>query len=255
MALDGQGHLYAVESFDDRIAELSLQGSLLGEWGTSGSGPGQLSQPIRAAIDRRGDLYVTDSKNNRVQKFTASGKPIAQWGGPGSGPGQFNFPVGIAIDGQGDVLVAEYGNSRVQKLSPLGAPLASWDSPGASGIALDAKGDVFVAEAFGGSHVFEYSPSGSGALLATLGGGGPGKGQFNEPRGMAFDRTGDLFVGDNGNNRIQELTATGQFIAQWIGPRENPFPEQTDIALSDAGLLYVSDGNQVLGTCVVASCA
>ena len=251
IVLDGRGHLFAVESFDDHVAELTLQGSVVAEWGATGSRPGQLSQPVRAAVDSQGNVYVTDSKNNRVRKFTADGKPLAQWGGPGAGPGQFNFPIGVAVDAGGDVFVSEFGNSRVQKLSPSGAPIAAWPIDGASDLALDTKGDVWVAEAFAGNYVHELSPS--GAEIVRLGGSGPGTGQFNEPRGIQFDGQGDVFVGDNGNNRIVKLNPAGQFAAQWKGPADAPFPEQTDIALSPDGMLYVSDGTRILTRCI-ATC-
>jgi hypothetical protein len=54
-----------------------------------------------------------------------------------------------------------------------------------------------------------------------------------------------LFVVDSGNNRIQEFSPTGKYMAQWKGPQENLFIATSKIAV-DQGNLYVSRGNQVL---------
>src|SRR5689334_4569277 len=41
-------------------------------------------------------------------------------------------------------------------------------------------------------------------------------GQFNSPAGAAVnDTTGDVYIADRGNNRIQEFNASGGFIRAW----------------------------------------
>lgn len=261
LALDGHGHLYAVEYKNNRIVEFSLEGVAIRQWGTKGSALGQLNQPIRVALDAQGDVYITDSLNNRVEKFSPSGEPLAQWGGAGSAAGKFNFPVGITLDSQGNVYVADTMNERVQILSPAGAPLSSWGSQGSApgqfdgypgGIALDAKGNVYVTEAYGNNRVHEFSSA--GAFIARWGGTGSEPGKFNEPRSPVFDSQGNIYVGDTGNNRVQELSPAGQFIAQWQGPSSAPFPEPSDITKDEkGGNLYVSDGQLILRTCVASS--
>jgi DNA-binding beta-propeller fold protein YncE len=260
LALDGHGRLYAVEVSNNRIVELSLQGVVVRQWGAKGSALGQLNQPIRVALNAQGDAYITDSLNNRVEKFSSIGEPLAQWGGAGSAAGKFNFPVGITLDSQGNVYVADTMNERVQRLSPAGAPLSSWGSLGSApgqfdgypgDIALDAKGNLFVTEAYGSNRIHEFSPA--GAFIARWGGTGSEPGMFNEPRGLAFDTQGNIYVGDTGNNRVQKLSPTGQFIAQWQGPSTAPFPEPSYITIDEKGDLYVSDGHLILRTCVVSS--
>lgn len=256
LALNGHGHLYAVEDTNNRIVELSLQGAVVRQWGTKGSAPGQLNQPVRVALDAQGDLYVTDSLNNRIQKFSPTGEPLAEWGDPG----EFNFPIGITLDSQGNMYVGDVRHYRIQKLSPSGTRLASWGGHGSTpgqfdgmpgGIALDAKGNVYVSEAYGSDRVHEFSPSGT--FIARWGGTGGQPGQFSEPRALAFDVEGNIYGGDTGNNRVQKLSPTGQFIAQWQGPTAAPFPEPSYITLDGKGHVYVSDGQLILMTCVASS--
>lgn len=260
--LDGHGNIYLAELDDNLIYKYSISGKLEAQWGGPGTGPGQLGRPDKLAFDAHGNLYVTEVSpisggteggNSRIQKFSPTGAPLAQWGMLGSAPGQFNNPIGIAVNRQGDIYVAEEGGVRIQELSPLGQPLAQWGTPGSGpgqfnvpyDLALDASGNVYVSEPGpfepGNDRIQKFSPN--GVPLAQWGGPGAGRGQFNDPTGLAIDSHGNVFVVDSGNNRVEELSSTGQFVAQWDGPG---FRFVSKIALDDHDTMYVSVGDQVL---------
>ena len=44
---------------------------------------------------------------------------------------------------------------------------------------------------------------------------GSGNGHFQQPRDVAFDRTGNVYVTDFSNHRIQVFTSEGQFLRQF----------------------------------------
>jgi len=44
---------------------------------------------------------------------------------------------------------------------------------------------------------------------------GTGNGQFNAPEGVAVDGSGNVFVVDSFNNRIQKFTNPGTFLTAW----------------------------------------
>ena len=54
-----------------------------------------------------------------------------------------------------------------------------------------------------------------GAFLSKWGSYGDGDGQFVNPCGVVVDGSGDLYVADTGNERIQKFDSTGTFVAQW----------------------------------------
>jgi sugar lactone lactonase YvrE len=263
IVLDGLGNIYVAELDDNLIYKYSITGQELAHWGGHGSGPGQLIHPDKLALDTNGNIYVTEigggpifgtDANNRIQKFSPNGESLARWGMYGSAPGQFSNPIGIAVDHQGDIYVSEEAGNRVQKLSPTGQPLAQWgtlgNGPGQFNmvydLALDASGNVYVSEPFTNHRIQKFS--GSGVPLARWGGPGDGPGQFKDPTGLAVDSKGDVFIVDSGNNRIQELSPTGQYMAQWkapIGSFTGYSRFVSKVALDDHGNMYVSVGSKV----------
>jgi len=50
-------------------------------------------------------------------------------------------------------------------------------------------------------------------LISTFGSEGNENGQFNDPRGIAINSKGNIFVSDNENNRIQIFSSEGEFIS------------------------------------------
>lgn len=258
LALDGKGHLYLTELDADRIAEYSLGGAMVRQWGKSGSLPGQLSQPAKLAFDAVGDVYVTEVGNNRIQEFSAEGEPLATLGVSGTGPGQLNFPVGIAIDRQGDILVANTFNNRIDKLSANGKVLAEWTVMASSpsrlvepyDVALDSGGNVLMSD-LAGQSVAKVSPT--GRLIAHWGRLGREPGNFADPRGLVVDKADNVYVDDTGNNRIEEFSPAGKFLGQWKGPSE-AFDAHTDIATDAFGNVYASSEDRVMTACLTDAC-
>src|SRR4051812_8990422 len=87
----------------------------------------------------------------------------------------------------------------------------------------------------------EFAPS--GALLGKWGTAGTGPGQFREPRGIAVDRDGNMYVVDALNRRVQQLSAFGTPLAQHEVPGAGfGRPSQPwAVALGPRGTLYVTD--------------
>ena len=73
-------------------------------------------------------------------------------------------------------------------------------------------------------------------------GGGPLKGHFSLPRGIAVDEAGRVYVADN-YCRVQVFDADGGFLYMWGAAGEGPgqFRRPVAIALDRAGLVYVAD--------------
>lgn len=62
--------IYAVDYYNYREESFSATGIYLDQWGSQGSGNGNLSNPYGVAINNAGTtVYVADSGNNRIVEF------------------------------------------------------------------------------------------------------------------------------------------------------------------------------------------
>ena len=68
-------------------------------------------------------------------------------------------------------------------------------------------------------------------------------GEFDNPRGLAVDAAGHVYVADYQNDRIQKLSTAGQPLAQWGTSGDGPgeFRGPRSVALDAHGNVYVAD--------------
>lgn len=80
-------------------------------------------------------------------------------------------------------------------------------------------------------------------FLFKFGSYGSGDGQFLEPHGPALDSSGNIYVADNHNNRIQVFDSSGNFLRKFgsFGGGDGQFWGPWGIALDSSGNIYVAD--------------
>jgi DNA-binding beta-propeller fold protein YncE len=201
-----------------RIGIVTLEEDYLGDWGTYGTGPGQLVWPNSMVLDAHDRLLISDEWRHDVQCFGQDGTLLFSWGGPGSAEGRFNRAAGLAFDAAGNVIVADAGNHRLQKFDPTGRFLMRWGSFGSGagqlnmpwGVAVDAADLVYVSD-WRNDRVQVFDPE--GGYLTTIGSLGTGEGEFHRPAGICIDRDGNIIVADWGNERVQILRPDGTHLA------------------------------------------
>ena len=246
MTTDSAGNVYVAEYGNNTIRKITPAGvvtTLAGTAGVLGSADGigaaaSFMRPAFIAADRAGNVYVADQGNGTIRKITPGGVVTTLAGtagvlGSADGTGaaaSFNHPHGIATDSAGNVYVAEYGNNTIRKITQNGVvttlagtagvfgsadgvgAAASFNKP--SDLATDSAGNVYVADE-GNNMIRKITPGGVVTSLAgTAGVAGHADGMgaaasFDQPHGIAADSAGNVYVADQGNNTIREITSSG----------------------------------------------
>ena len=129
VAIGPGGCVYVVEGgVIDQVFKYTPDGTLVTQWGSSGTADGEFRSPYGIAVDADENVYVCDSGNARVQKFTSGGLFLTKWGTSGMADGQFLFASDVAVDGDGNVYVVDAALNRVQKFGSPPTPTiaTSW---------------------------------------------------------------------------------------------------------------------------------
>ena len=183
------------------------------------------------AYDRPDSLAeVRNSDSRGYESFIAQANQAAQTpelstfqvkeviGSPGTRAGQFNYPTGIAVDSSGVLFVADSYNHRLQRITPSG-DVAIIGSRGfghgqflsPQGVAVDQNCAFYVVEQ-GNHRIQKFSADGVCQLVFGRQGHKPG--ELRGPTSLSIAAgTGDIYVSDTGNARVQRFDREGRFIA------------------------------------------
>lgn len=249
IAVDSLNNVYIVDTDNERIQKFDTNGRFITNWGTYGSGDRQFIYPLGIAVDSSSYIYVVDSYNSRIQKFTNNGWFVSKWGsdtGAGCVQGHFAYAHDIDVDSSNNVYVTD-PSCYLQKFTS-GGSFITWWSPvtvachGFPGyIAVDGVRNVTYVSNEYCNDILKYSTN--GGYLTKWGSSGSGNGQFQYSRGIDVDSSGNVYVVDAGNCRIQKFTNDGDFITKWgsYGTGSGQFQCATDVAVDFLLNVYVTD--------------
>lgn len=190
--------------------------------------------PLGVAVDQpSGDVFATGFIElargfapGHSEKFDASGKLLA----PPS-PFAEAFDTGAAVNPTNGDLYAENDLSHeIDTYDPnTGALLSAFVVPSnfssfgqllenIAQIATDSAGNVYVPNALE-SNVSEYDPATCTAppepCVPSKTFKGSGAHELSRPTGVAVDPSGDVWVADDGNSRVEEFDPNGGFLSEF----------------------------------------
>lgn len=254
--------------------------------------------PVDVSVDAQGHVYVADLGNRRVRKLSpgadSSWTVVTLAGSAGGsvedGPAlevAFGELTGISVGPAGDVYVADSTdrsqlvrtiNSQGMVVTLAGGARGYRDGPGSdaqfggrAGLGTDrGEGNVYVADTYA-NRIRCISPEG---LVSTVAGpleqgwafaagyadGPAAEARFHNPRGVAVDQMGNIYVADTANHTIRLVSSdeNGSLVVTTLAGAKEPgfvdgsrlaarFNYPRSIALDRAGDLYVADmGNHAI---------
>ena len=199
VAVDSAGNLYIADAGNNRVREVAVASGIIttiAGTGTAGyggdNGPATsaaLNKPSAVVEGSTGNTYILDSGNNVIRLVnttgtitTIAGNGTAGYAGD-DGPATsatLHTPYGMNLDSSGNLYIADSGNNAVRMVSTAG-----------------------IISTIAGNGTAGYSGDNSAAISATL----------NNPQGVTIDSQGDVYISDQSNNRVREVsTPTGSVV-------------------------------------------
>jgi hypothetical protein len=284
-ALDGAGNLYLSDSGNRRVRKVAPDGiitTVVGN-GTAGySGDGvlgsgtQIRTPAGLFVDSDGNLYIADLDDQRVRRIQASSSnnpvptvsvllpPQGEVGGPALSliVRGANFVPDAVVRWNGADRATNFvsstqltagipasdlataGTAQVTVFNPMagggGGSSNSVDFP----VSVTPVPAVPLVITVAGTGLGGYSGDGGPAVYTTL----------SQPMGMALDSTGNLFIADQGNNRIRRVGTDGIIgtvagggttgLGDGGAATSAQLSSPSSVALDNAGNLYIADTAQ-----------
>lgn len=160
--------------------------------GTSDSGgdggaatSAQIFHPAGVEVDESENLFIADLLGNKIRKVTSGGiiSTVAGTGASGSGgdggaatSAQLTSPHGTTHDASGNFYIADATNNKVRK--------------------VDATGKISTV-------------AGTGTAGSSGDGGSATAAQINDPRSVAVDSSGNLFIAEFSGHRVRKVDGSG----------------------------------------------
>jgi DNA-binding beta-propeller fold protein YncE len=121
------GTIVVADTGGARLAFFASDGTMAGNVGSLGNGPGQFNEPTDMLQDTTGSYFVVEAENNRLQRIDARGNPLGQWAIQAAYA--FNGPH-LALGPDGSIFVTEPENGSLSRYAPDGSLLDTWQSIG-----------------------------------------------------------------------------------------------------------------------------
>jgi DNA-binding beta-propeller fold protein YncE len=235
--------------------------------GKPGFGPGELFVPQGIAVqDSTNEIFVANGRGvnpdgsfnpnlgNRIEVFNPQGDYLRaiSFGTQTKGPGLDQTADVKFHPVTGELHMGDVYNSEIDVYNPNGEYIRSYGSfsgqvPdrqffGPGGMQFDKDNNLYVTD-FSADVIKKYDGT-TGNLLQTIGSNGDGLGEFFGPAGLNISKnTGNIYVTDQYNNRIQVLSPEGTplfaFGSKGSGPGQ--LREAIGVELDEFDNVYVAD--------------
>jgi 6-bladed beta-propeller protein len=143
------------------------------------------------------EVKLVDNEES-IPIIAANYEFIDKWGSSGTNNGEFNRSLAMAISDFDQIYVADQYNHRIQVFDLDGNFLFKWGANGGDGAS------------------------------------GSGNGEFIEVQGIAINKTGYVYVTDNGNERVQIFDREGNYVSEFSASA----PQR--IAINSTGYVFLS---------------
>ncbi len=260
--VDAFGYFYVLDAKNGKVIEQSPDGNILGKFGSYGSGPGQFKKPAGVAVGSDGTIIVLDTGNNRIQRIEVANKlktatlpvnlatkllvtgPSRVWNVPAEVLAPLDDDLYAYLPKEGQFAILDLDGKEKKRFGTKQGKTPSV-TRGTRGFAASRKMGLFVADnpnnrlqSFGLDGTWKANLAESTGFFDSK----KKEGRVKDPRGVAINDEGTIYIADTGNQRVDAFSPEGVFLFGFgpqIGSLE--MKEPTSVAWDKSGFVYVAD--------------
>ncbi len=204
--ISSKGDIFVLDDRSRKVVRLNHEGAFLRYVEMGGLPTEGMIVPVDIGLDNNDNLYVLDIGGGRVLVFDADGKFQRQI----AFPKEYGFITDMAVDQKGSIYLVDavtatiYSNVKDPSVFSQLSPSLKEDLKFAGGMTIDdSTGVIYMSDQNSGGIVVVGR---DGTLRSRLSDFGWNEGTVRYPTQICTDMSGDVFVADRGNNRIQAFT-------------------------------------------------
>ena len=205
----GSGDFYIADSANGRVKECSAD--MFG-W-TCHTFVEGLDWPAGVAVDTTGKVYVSSYHDHTIRTYDSDGNELSLFKGASDAPyvpddSHYNTPYGVAVDEIGNIFIVEEKGYRLIKLNAAGELQWAVGQPG-----------IYGSD---NAHFGDY---------------------WRGPTDVAVNSSGNVYVADTGNHRIQVFDSSGTYVTTLgsSGSGDDQFQDPYGVAVDSNDHIYVAD--------------
>ncbi|PUE56505.1 hypothetical protein B9Z44_14780 [Limnohabitans curvus] len=195
-------------------------------------------------------MYIVQTDSTIIKKVTSAGV-VSTFIDINAIDSNITTPAAIYFDSQTDKFyVSDQYSGYISVVTSAGTrsrsiPLPNF--PSVLGVVVDASGNIYASD-YTNSRILKIDTSNT---VTTFAGSSQGfaegtttNAKFNSPYGITKDTSGNLYVADQGNNKIRKITAAG--VVTTLAPTLSSgvaatFNAPTGVTTDANGVLYVTE--------------
>ena len=198
VAVNSKGHIFVFSRGSTTGPAYGAAAAQLLEFGADGKFLREIGHNLYAwsfahtvKVDKEDNIWATDKGSDMVIKFDPEGRVAMVFGRKQE--------------------ASDEGTGPLKHVKPPLPPVDGFFRQ-VTDVTWDPAGNAYISDGYVNSRVAKVDRNGN--WLKSWGEPGDQPGQFNTPHSIAADASGNIYVADRGNRRIQVFDGEGQFLRQ-----------------------------------------
>ncbi|WP_045518210.1 6-bladed beta-propeller [Neobacillus niacini] len=242
-------YVYVTDTNNKQVQVFDTSGTPIFKFGKEGEGEGEFKFPYGITGDKDGNVYVADLYNGKISIFSKKGKFIKYFEEKDSTTPAITSPAGLRIFDNKlyvtdieskKVIVFNLDGKKLLEISSASSKEDVFNAPNA--ITIDNDENIYVSDS-GNLRVVVYDKKGKFTRIINGNKDAKGESKFVNPRGLAVDSKGTLYMIDNMTHFVYGFDNKGEQVYQFggLGSENNQFFLPNGLFIDEKSQLYITD--------------